>query len=68
MNGGSNQPGCSWTDLSCSHARAYVIFIESVKSSCFFIGIKCDSQALLENGKCSCKNSECSKLGINIQL
>lgn len=30
-NGGSNQPGCEWPDLACSHQRAVEYFRESLK-------------------------------------
>ncbi|XP_069682919.1 pancreatic lipase-related protein 3-like isoform X2 [Periplaneta americana] len=41
MNGGSVQPGCQFTDFSCSHNRAPMYFAESITTQTGFWGYQC---------------------------
>lgn len=52
-NGGKVQHGCMGIEeLTCSHARSWVYFQESVRNEKAFIGIQCRSSELFENAKC----------------
>ncbi|XP_050503652.1 lipoprotein lipase-like [Diabrotica virgifera virgifera] len=51
-NGGQSQPGCRGNSSeSCSHARAYEIYAESLTSK-DFVGQRCNSYSNYEKGKC----------------
>ncbi|XP_028404600.1 pancreatic lipase-related protein 2-like [Dendronephthya gigantea] len=77
-NGGYNQPGCrnfsidlnivqTLKDLVvCSHARAVLLFLESINSKCMMRSYSCTTKWLFDHGQCSsCKdhNSECQIMG-----
>lgn len=61
LTGGLPDPA---KELGCSHQRVYQMYIESIKTSCSFIGFNCPSQAMFEKGEClSCDNFQCSEMG-----
>ncbi|XP_054262803.1 pancreatic triacylglycerol lipase-like [Macrosteles quadrilineatus] len=52
-NGGSQQPGCEVSSLSCSHRRAALYFIESITSEVGFPATRCDSWHHYQTDNCS---------------
>lgn len=52
--GGPNQPGCFTS--SCSHLRAAMIYIESIRIPQSFIGVKCDNWKQFSENKCNNNN------------
>ncbi|XP_015516106.2 lipase member H-B [Neodiprion lecontei] len=61
-NGGSSQPGCSTTSelvqITCSHARSWAYFAESLSDEDAFLAIACDSYTEFEAGSCSSNTEE----------
>ncbi|XP_046743819.1 lipase member H-like [Diprion similis] len=56
-NGGSSQPGCSVTSelllITCSHARSWAYYAESLINENAFVAVACDSYTEFKNGSCS---------------
>lgn len=52
-DGGHVQLGCKITDLSCSHARSYQYFAESINSKIGFIGVQCSNYIDYLQNKCA---------------
>lgn len=50
--GGPSQPGCN-TDTSCSHARAWEFFVESINNPESFVALQCDSWGSFSHHMCT---------------
>lgn len=50
--GGMEQPGCG-RDISCSHARAWQFYVESIDEQENFIAVECDSWDSFLSHKCT---------------
>ena len=51
LNGGTFQPGCSWWDLACHHARSTNIF-GYMDDRCQMVAYKCSSYHHFKSGAC----------------
>jgi hypothetical protein len=72
--GGHDQPGCvdlldetpeTKGDLGCSHGRAHVYMLQSIKSNCFLSRQKCSNYNNLPGScvSCTCGTSACAAMG-----
>ncbi|XP_077295410.1 phospholipase A1-like [Arctopsyche grandis] len=52
--GGPNQPGCS--ESSCSHGRAFELYLQSVRNSSSLVGRRCGSLIKFSDGMCNDNN------------
>ncbi|XP_038067060.1 pancreatic lipase-related protein 2-like [Patiria miniata] len=63
-NGGRSQPGCKWWMLGCNHARSHAYFTQSLRDSCRFPAVPCETLSDFRSGKCrSCGRRGCPSMG-----
>jgi hypothetical protein len=79
-NGGLVQPGCPGftsiiggliggagdptKEIGCAHGRAYTLYIDTITSSCPYVGFACLNETLFKRGECvSCESNRCSVMG-----